>query len=528
MGRARGRATCWLGVRQPLLGTSLLPQAIRHTSAIKGACSYERHRPEETLLYRILQEHWSGFLADVEIGGGELPAFVLDEVDAYLRCGIPAHGFLRVRCNDCGHSRVVAFSCKRRGFCPSCLGRRMADTAAFCVDHVFPHAPVRQYVLTVPYSVRFQMAYSPEITSSVLRTLIGAMTSDLRRRARKRKICGCLQTGSLTVVQRFGSSLSLNVHFHVVALDGVYAPRPDGSLLFHPLPAPTDEDVARLARAVCRKVTRYLRRLTCPADDEQATLLDNLANASVQGVVATGPRRGCRVLRLGSHGKDAQAAIMGKRCAEVAGFNVHANVRISANDREGIEHLCRYLARPPIANDRLQELPDGRLALRFKQAWRDGTAHIVFTPHELIEKLIPLIPRPRSHSVRYHGILGPAAKDRARVVPPPPPSRPESPPEAGNTSREIDASRIPGFGRTTWAVLLKRVFLVDALTCPKCDGRMKILAVITRADSVRAILDHLGIPSEAPRRHPARPPPQTELPGRDTDAFYADPPSPES
>jgi hypothetical protein len=72
------------------------------------------------------------------------------------------------------------------------------------------------------------------------------------------------------------------------------------------------------------------------------------------------------------------------------------------------------------------------------------------------------------------------------------------------------------------------VFLVDALTCPKCDGRMKILAVITKADSVRAILDHLGIPSEAPRRHPARPPPQTELPGRDTDAFYADPPSPES
>ena len=126
------------------------------------------------------------------------------------------------------------------------------------------------------------------------------------------------------------------------------------------------------------------------------------------------------------------------------------------------------------------------------------------------------------------GILGPAAKDRTKVVPPHPPSRPESPPEAGNTSREIDASRIPGFGRTTWAVLLKRVFLVDALTCPKCDGRMKILALITKADSVRAILDHLGIPSEAPRRHPARPPPQTEPPGRHTDAFYADPPSPES
>jgi hypothetical protein len=71
-----------------------------------------------------------------------------------------------------------------------------------------------------------------------------------------------------------------------------------------------------------------------------------------------------------------------------------------ANDRDGLEHLCRYLTRPPIANDRLQELPDGRPALRFKQAWRDGTTHIVFTPHELIGKLIPLIPRPRCHLVK--------------------------------------------------------------------------------------------------------------------------------
>lgn len=86
------------------------------------------------------------------------------------------------------------------------------------------------------------------------------------------------------------------------------------------------------------------------------------------------------MLRLGGTGEGAEAAIMGKRCAEVAGFNVHANVRVGAKDRDNLEHLCRYLARPPIANDRLQELPDGRLALRFKQAWRDGTTHIVFTP----------------------------------------------------------------------------------------------------------------------------------------------------
>ena len=51
--------------------------------------------------------------------------------------------------------------------------------------------------------------------------------------------------------------------------------------------------------------------------------------------------------------------------------------------------------------------------LKLKQAWRDSTPHIVFTPHELIEKLLPLIPCPRCPLVRYHGILGPAVKDRA-------------------------------------------------------------------------------------------------------------------
>ena len=132
----------------------------------------------------------------------------------------------------------------------SCLGRRMADTAAFCVDHLFPRVPTRQHVLSLPYALRFKMAYSADATSVVLGAFINAINSDLRRRARKRKLRGRLQTGSLTVVQRFGSSLNLNVHFHVIAMDGLYAKQPDGSMLFHPLPAPSDEDIARLARSV--------------------------------------------------------------------------------------------------------------------------------------------------------------------------------------------------------------------------------------------------------------------------------------
>jgi hypothetical protein len=168
----------------------------------------------------------------------------------------------------------------------------------------------------------------------------------------------------------------------------------------------------------------------------------------------------------------------------------------------------------------------------------DGTTHIVFTPHELIEKLIPLIPRPRCHLVRYHGILGPAAKDRAKVVPTPPaPPAPDAASaeaagadEAGTSeSREIDITKIQRGSRLPWALLLKRVFMTDALTCPRCHGRMKILAAITKPEAIRKILDHLGIPSEAPRRTAARPPPQAELSGAAglAEVDYADPPSPE-
>jgi hypothetical protein len=152
----------------------------------------------------------------------------------------------------------------------------------------------------------------------------------------------------------------------------------------------------------------------------------------------------------------------------------------------------------------------------------------VFTPHELIERLIPLISRPRAHVVRYHGVFGPAAEDRDKVVPS------SGPVEYGRgttaaEAREIDPGEMPRFSRLPWAVLLKRVFLVDVLECPKCKGRMKILAAVIASASVRRVLESLGLPIEAPRLRPARPPPQVELGDEraQSDDFYADPPSPE-
>ncbi|MFT5562653.1 MAG: ribosomal protein S27E, partial [Litorivivens sp.] len=112
-----------------------------------GGFTYQRHKPEETDLYKIIEENLSSFQSHLSNADISLPAFVHNEFRSYLRSGMLKHGFLRVKCNGCRFEHLVAFSCKHRGFCPSCGARRMVETSAHLLDHVIPKAPVRQLVL---------------------------------------------------------------------------------------------------------------------------------------------------------------------------------------------------------------------------------------------------------------------------------------------------------------------------------------------------------------------------------------------
>jgi hypothetical protein len=105
---------------------------------------YERHQPEKTLLYEVVRETLATFLSNASEQGAPVARFVEREIRAYLDCGILARGFLRLHCDACGRDRLLAFSCKGRGLCPSCGGRRMANTAAHLVNRVLPEVPVRQ------------------------------------------------------------------------------------------------------------------------------------------------------------------------------------------------------------------------------------------------------------------------------------------------------------------------------------------------------------------------------------------------
>ena len=216
--------------------------AARTATRDRDAGRYQRHRPEQTLLYRIVEKYYPVFTAHLAARGRELPGYVQREFDDYLKCGRLEHGFLRLRCDTCHAEHLVAFSCKRRGFCPSCGARRMAESAALLVDEVLPEQPVRQWVLSFPFQLRFLFASRPEIMGRVLGMVYRVIATHLIKSAGHTHTTA--RTGAVTLIQRFGSALNLNVHFHMLFLDGVYIEHPDGSLRFRWVQAPTSAELA--------------------------------------------------------------------------------------------------------------------------------------------------------------------------------------------------------------------------------------------------------------------------------------------
>jgi len=531
-----------------------------HTLSCPDAgARYTPHRPEQTLLHRTIREQLEGFLARSAERGHPVPRFVEQELRAFLRCGVLAHGFLRLRCDDCGCDRLVPFSCKRRGFCPACGGRRMADTAAHLADRVLPEVPIRQWVLTLPYPLRYRCAYDAKLTSAVLRAFVRALFSELRRRSRQHWGIRTQQCGAVTFIQRFGSAMNLNLHFHTLAFDGVYADTGDPSAAprFLPLPPLGDDDLARVLAGTARRLERLV--VERAGGDEDALVRDEpllavLAAASLRGRSTSGTNAGERWRRLGDRiepadeNTDPEAS---PRVPQHGGISLHAAVLVPARDRRRLERLCRYVARPPLATDRLEELPDGRLAVRLKTPWRDRTSHILMERSELIDRLVPLIPPPRAHQVRYHGILAPCASWRYRVVPasdaalaaaagergaePRDPTEPapttdlrgeptaleesapgaessggrneSRPPAARGAAPGVDSRDTARNGgirsRHRWAELLQRVFGVEALRCPRCGSTMRVIAAIEDPGVARKILECLNLPARAPPLEPA-------------------------
>jgi ribosomal protein S27E len=249
LARSAGRSPCPL----PLLTRGI--RAHRLSSSLPG---YAQHRPESTLLYQLVEQHYPAFREMRAMAGRSLPDYIEDEFDAYLKCGRLEEGFLRVRCEHCHAEKLVAFSCKKRGFCPSCGARRMAETAALLADEVLPERPLRQWVLSLPIALRFLLATDPDALTLVLgaayRTISGYLLQMAGASPAPRG-----DTGAVTLIQRFGSALNLNVHFHMIFLDGVYLPEAMAPVFRH-VPAPTRRQLQELVQQIAERIGRLLEK----------------------------------------------------------------------------------------------------------------------------------------------------------------------------------------------------------------------------------------------------------------------------
>jgi hypothetical protein len=403
----------------------------------------------------------------------------------------------------------------------------MAATAAHLIDDVLPAAvPLRQWVLTVPFAWRKRLGYDGALLSALTRLFVKTVLGFYRERGGGAPG----QSGAVVAVQRTSSDLKLNPHVHAVFFDGVF--RDGDELTFHARGHLSTRDVAAVLEQTRDRMAKYLRRrgLLDEQDAEEGDTsehagLTRLAASAVSGMTPpAGPewRRGALPL--------THRPMVFERplCVALDGFppsgitkrvTLHAATRAGGLDDAGREALLKYILRPAVAQEspvgdhearRVTRGPDGLVSpvgdhearrIALKKAFSDGTVAVDLDPLSLLSRLCAAVPPPRFHTVRYAGVLASASKLRSRLAP-----KGAAEPTVARCAEDLaDVPRRSPY--RPWAELLKRTFGLDVLACPRCQGRMRLLAMVTDAKSVTRYLRALGEPTEAPATAPARGPP---------------------
>ena len=366
--------------------------------------------------------------------------------------------------------------------------------------------------------------------------------------AKRAGIAGRVHPGSVTFVQRFGSSLNLHAHLHTCALDGVFVER-EGGVEFVAAAPPSRAELYALVGRVFVRATKWLQRHGHLRDEADVSNEPHSPSFEEALVLAATGRGTMDVLRDDGESSEPEGethdAPGGGSTDAVThhGFNLHAGVTVAADDDVGRERLCRYGLRPPFSLSRFRWLRDGRIAYRTKKSKRGAAKHRVMTPVECLTRLSALIPPPKYPLTRFHGVLAPRAKLRRLVVPKPPENalpacaKASGPPIAEPALFEPRAAEpvvstrpvrsaaalalvVPGAEASApnvlsakhleriaggllyaatpnvpWATLLRRTFEVDTTACARCGGRVRVRAIITDPKTAERILDALAKPN---------------------------------
>ena len=330
---------------------------------------YRPRRPEKTVLHEAAKKHFSTWRKNYEnTTQKQVPCYIDNAFQKYLGCGILAKGFAYAHCEGCHKDLIIPFSCKARGLCPSCNTRTMVQTASHLVENVLPRLPFRQFVMSFPMRIRHYLE-----THQILQVILKIVVDEIRK-----TLISCSpnvpnpQIGAISFIQYFGNTLNYHPHFHLVVADGIFSN--EQGLLFHKA-ALTPDDVEDAQERIQRRVLRYFCKRGYFDKDEVEKML----------------------------------------AYENSGFSLNANVKIESFDKDGLERLIRYCARPPFASENLRW--SGKLLIyRFPKPSHTGKTYIQLDPLDFIDRISKFIPYPRRHRHHFHGAFAPSSPLRTKVA----------------------------------------------------------------------------------------------------------------
>jgi len=402
---------------------------------------YCQRHPERTVLYRVLFHYFETFLQEYENRFekeyGYLRPIVREVVDKYLDCGNPKCGFARIRCPDCGMERLVMFSCKTRGFCPSCHAKRREKWGEWMREKLILDTPHRQVVFTIPKMLRIFFKFNRSLLSELCLCGKKALVKYFKATA-----CRALTPGIIAVIQSFGSRINLHPHLHFLVTEG----GADKQGRFH-------------------KFSNFNDSLLCRFFSREVFLL---------------------LLHKQLINPELVKKILSWRHT---GFNVHSKVR--AESKEEAERIGKYMIRPILSLRRLS-LNEGQVVYQYGK----HSSEIESMDYlEFIARVTSHIPDKGQVMLRYYGLYANAhrgKKNKAGVDPSCPPVI------------EDEVSFVPSRG---WAEMIRKVYEIDPLICPKCGGQMRIVSFIEDHKVIDRIIKHLNLTFKAERP----PPVQTQL-----------------
>ncbi len=322
----------------------------------KQIAVYRPRRPEKTPLYELIKRHYTTWHQNCE---KEVPRYIAKAFQKYLGCGILAKGFACAHCAGCNKDFFIAFSCKARGLCPSCNQRSMVETAATLIENTLPRVPYRQFVISFPLRIRHYLE-----NHATLQTVLKIVMDEIR----KTLINSCPdipnpQIGAITFIQHFGNTLNYHPHFHLIFGDGIFSNQE--GLQFHEATLTLD-DIMDTQEAIQKRVLSYFCRRKFFDKEEMKKMLSY----------------------------------------ETSGFSLNARVKIEAWDKDGLERLIRYYARPPFKSENIR-FNGPWINYRLPKPCHTGKTFIQVEPVEFIERISHFIPYPRRHRRHYHGVFAP-------------------------------------------------------------------------------------------------------------------------